>query len=192
MPDTLRTFIAIELPDEIQKKLGDFSNSLKNPQDKISWVSPKNIHLTLKFLGNVPVGDIDSIQNVISDTAKLYTSFEASIKGTGIFPSERSPRVLWIGTDKGKEDIKIIYTDMENRLASIGIPKEERGFTAHLTIGRIKYIKDTKEFAQNISKHKEDLFGNFTVDSISLVKSILTPKGSVYETLYKAALKNDK
>lgn len=188
MPETLRIFIAIELPEEIQKKLGDFANSIKNSQDKISLVSPQNIHLTLKFLGNVPINDIASIQSIISETAKLYTPFEASVKGTGIFPNERSPRILWIGTDKGKETIKKIYTDLENKLASIGIPKEERGFTAHLTIGRIKYIKDIKEFAQNISKHKEDLFGNFVVNGISLVKSTLTPKGSVYEILHMAKL----
>lgn len=188
MPETLRTFIAIELPSEIQKKVGEFANSLKNPQDKITWVSTKNVHITLKFLGNIPANDIASIQNIISEVAKLYPPFETSIKGTGTFPSERSPRVIWIGTDKGKETIKNIYTELENRLASIGIPKEERGFTAHLTIGRIKYIKDINEFAQNISKHKEDLFGNFLVDGISLVKSALTPKGSVYETLFKAKL----
>lgn len=188
MPETLRTFIAIELSSEIQEKVGEFANSLRNPQDKITWVSTKNVHITLKFLGDVPANDIVSIQNIISEVAKGHKSLNASIKGTGVFPSERNPRVLWVGVDNGKEEIKNVFTDLENKLASIGISKEERGFTAHLTIGRIKYVKDINEFAQNISKHKEDLFGNFLVDGISLVKSTLTPKGSVYETLFKVKL----
>lgn len=188
MPEKLRTFIAIELPGEIQKKLGEFSESIKNPQDRVTWVSSNNIHVTLKFLGDVPIGDIDSIRDIISAVAKNYSSFEAAIKGTGVFPDPRSPRVVWIGIDTGKEKIKNIYMDLEERLASIGIPKEERSFTPHLTLGRVKYIKDVKRFTEGISKHKEDLFGNFTADSISLIKSTLTPKGSVYETLYRMPL----
>lgn len=185
---TLRTFIAIELPEEIQKKLGEFSDSVKNPNDRITWVFPKNIHLTLKFIGDVPASDIDSIKNIIIDVAGGYGSFEASIKGTGVFPSERNPRVVWIGVDSGKDKIKDIYTELEERLVSIGIPKEERGYTPHITLARVKYIKDIKGFAGIISKYKENLFGSLSVDGISLIKSTLTPKGAVYEVLYSIPL----
>lgn len=188
MPEKLRTFIAIELPGEIQKKLGEFSESIKNPQDRVTWVSSNNIHVTLKFLGDVPIGDIDSIRDIISAVAKNYSPFDAAIKGTGVFPDPRSPRVVWVGVDTGKEKVKNIYMDLEERLVSIGIPKEERSFTPHLTLGRVKYIKDVKRFTEGISKHKEDLFGNFMADSISLIKSTLTPKGSVYEVLYRIHL----
>lgn len=181
----MRAFIAIELPEGLQKKLADFIDILKNPQDKITWVSSKNIHLTLRFLGDVSADDIDSVRNIIQEVAKRHSAFEASIKGTGVFPNPRSPRVVWIGVENG---FAKVYNDLSDRLVSIGMPKEERGFTPHITLGRIKYIKDIKVFSDLITKHKEDLFGNFRVDSISLIKSTLTPKGAVYERLYSIPL----
>lgn len=179
----MRAFIAIELPVELQKKLGDFIDVLKNPQDKISWVSPKNIHLTLKFLGDVSADDIDSVKNIIKDVGGRYSPFETKVTGTGVFPSPRSHRVVWIGVEGGKERFVDIYNDLEDRLVSIGIPKEGRGYTPHITLGRVKYVKDINGFDNLITKHSKDLFGNLMVDSISFMKSTLTPKGAVYERL---------
>lgn len=188
MPEKLRVFIAIELPEKLQMELSDFVQTIKDPQDKITWVPPNNIHITLKFLGDVPIGDIGPIKEAISNVAENYSPFEATIKGTGVFPDQRNPRVIWIGMDTGKEKIKNIYIDLEDKLVSIRIPREERSFTPHITLGRIKYIKDMRKFSEVLSNHKEDVFGNFMVDSISLIKSTLTPNGSVYEVLYRTPI----
>lgn len=184
----MRAFIAIELPEGLQKKLSDFVEILKNPHDKISWVSSKNIHLTLKFLGDVSIDDIESIKNIIQEVANRYSPFEAIVKEAGVFPSQRNPRVVWIGIENGKDNCRNIYTNLEDKLVSIGIPKEERDFTPHITIGRVKYIKDINIFSNLITEHSEDLFGNLRVDSISLIKSTLTPEGAVYERLYISPL----
>lgn len=184
----MRAFIAIGLPEGLQKKLSDFIDILKNPQDKISWVSTKNIHLTLKFLGDVSADDVESVKNIIQDVAKNYAAFEVVVKGTGVFPSPRRPRVVWIGVGDEKKNIKNICIDLEDRLVSIGIPKEEHEFTPHITLGRVKYIKDIKGFGDLSTKHSEDLFGNLSIDGILLMKSTLTPKGAVYERLYDIPL----
>lgn len=188
MPDTLRIFVAVELPSGIQDRLGQFIEAIKNQEDKITWVSPKKIHLTLKFLGNIPIRDTDSIKEVLSKTAGISEAFDVSIKGIGLFPDERQPRVVWAGIDTGSDNLKKIFLKLEENLLSTSIPKEERVFTAHLTLGRIKYLKNTGGFVNNILRHKEDLFGNFSADGISLIRSTLTQKGSIYETIYKAQL----
>lgn len=184
--DKVRVFVAIELTSEIQKALGDLAEKLKNPDDKVTWVKPYNIHLTLKFLGNVPKGDIGALEKAISDVAGGFKEFNTTIRGTGVFPRERAPRVVWIGITDGEEEIKRIYLDLENKLASLGYPKEERSFTPHLTLGRVKYIKDIDKFIKNLHKYKENILGKMSVNSISLIKSILTPKGSIYEILSRA------
>lgn len=188
MADTIRTFIAIELTEEIKENIRQFIELIKNPEDKITWVLPFNVHLTLKFLGNIHAGDINSIKGIIRESAKKYPPFEISIKGTGVFPSQRNPRVVWTGVDTGRERVKEIYGDLENGLSAIGIQKEDRSYTPHFTLGRVKYIKDLKRFSDNILKYKENLFGNLKVSGISLMKSTLTPKGSVYEKLFEAKL----
>lgn len=188
MEDKLRTFIAIELPEELQKKICYFIDTVKSPEDKITWVLSKNIHLTLKFLGYISIKDIDSVKDILQDVAGRYSPFDAVLRGGGVFPSQRSPRIIWIGIDAGGETLKDIYNDIEAGVESIGLPKEERSFTPHITVGRVKYIKDMNGFGAVITKHKEDLFGNLKVDSISLIKSTLSPKGAVYENLFNIPL----
>lgn len=191
MSETVRVFIAIEITKKTQDELANLAGLYKDPHDKVTWVAPNNIHLTLKFLGNVPEKDIDRIKDVLSDLSKRYSRFEAEVKGLGVFPSEKSPRVVWAGVDKGRENIKSICGDLEEKLAQIGFPKEERGFTPHFTLGRVKYIKDTKKFAEKISTHKSDFIDKIDIKDISLIKSKLTPEGSVYEALYRAEFKTD-
>ena len=196
--DTIRTFVAIELLADIQKVLGEVEEKLKNSQDKISWVKPHNIHITLKFLGNVPKDDISSIEKAISETARGCHPFDIIIKGTGVFPQvqlfheragrERSPRVVWVGIIDGQDGLRKLYMDLETRLSLIGYPKEERSFTPHLTLGRVKYIKDIDRFIQSLHKYGENILGKMVVGSISLIKSTLTPKGSIYESLYTAKI----
>jgi 2'-5' RNA ligase len=186
MSESIRTFIAIEIPQDLRKKLSDYAIKLKNPDDKISWVSEDNLHLTLKFIGNIKTDKIDTIKKAIADVSLGYTAFTAVVQGMGVFPGERNPRVVWIGIKDGEEKICKIFKNLEEKLSTIGISKDDRPYVPHFTLGRIKYIKDVKAFSDKILNYKEYLFGSFAVCGISLIKSTLTPKGSIYEVLYKA------
>lgn len=186
--NSIRGFIAIEISDDIRKGLGELIEKLRNSQDRVNWLNPHNIHLTLKFLGYIPENDIRNIESAISETAKNLTAFNVIVKGTGVFPGENSPRVVWAGVYDGGESLTKMSIDLENRLFSMGFPKEERSFTPHITLGRVKYIKDINNFILRLHKYKEDLFGEMTVDSISLIKSVLTQKGPVYERLARCSM----
>lgn len=192
MQDAIRLFIAIQISEDVRDKLSKFVDALKKFNDKITWTAPENIHLTMKFFGDVPIKDVETVKGIMSDAVKKYSPFEISVKGAGVFPNEKNPRVIWAGVEKGKDVVGKIYTDLGEGLAAAGFSKEERKFTPHLTVGRVKYIKDLNGFSQLISEHKEDLFGNVNVEDIELVKSKLTPKGSIYETIHKARLINNQ
>ncbi len=189
MPETMRLFVAIELSEELRNKLYDFESELNDPNDKISWVSSQNIHLTLKFLGDVPQTKVDLIKKEIQNVSLLCQKFYASIKGAGSFPEKGRPNVIWVGVREGCEDIVNVFNILEDRLSLLSFEKDKRKYYPHLTLGRVKYIKDITSFSQKIVLHKEDLFGKFCVNGISLIKSTLTPKGSIYEILYQSQFK---
>lgn len=189
--DTIRTFIAVELPNIIQENLANLIEKLKNKQDKITWAKPHNIHLTLKFLGNIRVSDLNQIKNALSKTTEETKAFNILIKGTGVFPKEKSPRVIWTGISDNEDNLKNMSADLENKLSELGFQKEERNFKSHLTLGRVKYLKNVNDFINNLYKYNENIIGKLEVNSISLIKSTLTPKGSIYETIYNAKLKKE-
>ena len=186
MPETLRTFIALEVPAEIQQALGVVQDELGSGQDKIKWIALRNIHLTLKFLGQVPEADLSTVKTLIAEAAKKGSVIQAVIKGVGAFPSARAPRVVWAGITAGGEEIKQLSAFLEEGLAKLGFPEEKRSFKPHLTLGRVKYIKDPAAFIEKMGGFKEKIIGKIRINSISLFKSTLTPKGSIYEVLYKA------
>jgi 2'-5' RNA ligase len=152
MLEASRLFIAIELPEELKKKLYDFEAELKNQDDKISWVAPQNIHLTLKFLGNVPQEKIDLIKKEMIVISSAFKVFSAVIKGVGLFPEDKKPYVVWVGVAEGLETLSKIYDILENRLMSLSFEKDERRYQPHFTLGRIKYIKNINNFSE---KNKE-------------------------------------
>jgi 2'-5' RNA ligase len=188
----MRTFIAIELPKEIKDALSKLQQQLKSTQADVKWVAPENIHLTLKFLGEVEDKNLESIIKIINELAKNYPSFLARIFSIGAFPKLNYPRVIWVGIDKGDDRIKEIANELENRIAKLGIPKESRPFSSHITIGRTRSTLNRERLAQELNKLTEE-FGQenleFSVAKITLYKSILTPKGPIYEVLNEAHLR---
>jgi len=186
--DNIRTFIAVKLPRAIQEKIGTLQDKFKNPQDKITWTNPYNIHITLKFLGDIISSRIAHIEKIISDTARNYRSFEISIYGIGTFPKIGQPHIIWAGIRNGKDELNNLYTAVIDNLKKIGYSKQKREFTPHLTLGRIKHIGNTGNFMRRVYKHKEDILANLVVNDILLLKSTLTLKGPIYKTLYKARL----
>lgn len=188
----MRTFIAIELPKEIQSFLSSLQQELKNTGADVRWVEPKNIHLTLKFLGEVDEENLSKINSILEDATKDKTSFNIRLAYVGAFPKISFPRVLWAGIDKGEREAKMIATLLEEKLEKIGFPKENRPFSSHITIGRVKSTLNRDKLVQGL-KNLENYFSaknaQFSVSKITLFKSTLTPKGPIYDILKEANLK---
>src|SRR3990167_10081867 len=132
---TIRTFIAIELPAKIIGGLKEIQDELKDGTNKVTWVKPENIHLTIKFLGDIEADKIDSIAGLLKSAAAKNRSFDISVKGVGGFPTIDNPRVLWVGIEEGNVNLSALYNNIEDALSAIGFEKEERPFKPHLTLG---------------------------------------------------------
>lgn len=188
----MRTFIAIELPQEIKDYLAHLQNQLKVSGADVKWVEPQNIHLTLKFLGEIEDKKLDEITQILEDIAKTKNSFQMRIFSIGAFPKINFPRIIWVGIDKGDSQSKEIAKELEEKMKNLGIRREDRAFSSHITIGRVRSSLNREKLVKDLN-NLLNIFGKetheFLVSKITLFKSALTPKGPVYEVLKEANLK---
>jgi RNA 2',3'-cyclic 3'-phosphodiesterase len=186
--DTIRTYIAVEIPEIIAAGIGELQQGLNEYGFGIRWIRPENIHLTLKFLGDVQVDDIDNIFEAISRTVDGIASMPLKARGIGVFPGIRRPRVIWVGL-AGQLDLLIsLQKTLDTNLKNIGFPPEKRPFKGHLTIGRIKAKMNVRTFGDALMAFRKFESETFIADKIILFKSDLKPKGAVYTNLASAAL----
>src|SRR2546426_241206 len=129
----MRAFIAIEIPDDIREAIAETQAKLKNTRAKVSWTKPANIHLTLKFLGEISEEQCAAVQAALTELTTHHSPFTVTVVGAGGFPSARSPRVLWIGCEEPTGVLAALQSEIEAALEKLGFPAEQRGFTAHLT-----------------------------------------------------------
>ncbi|HBR18047.1 MAG: 2'-5' RNA ligase [Deltaproteobacteria bacterium RIFCSPLOWO2_12_FULL_43_16] len=183
----VRAFIAIELPSIIVKSLGEIQDNLRDTTNKITWVKPDNIHLTMKFLGNIETDKAHAIEKILKNIVSQISIGKLSVEGVGAFPTINNPRVIWVGIEDDKNLLKI-YTQLEDGLASLGFKKEDRPFKPHLTLGRVKFLKDKKGLKERLEKLADIKLASFIVDSLILFKSELTPEGSLYTKLKEVKL----
>ena len=186
----MRTFIAIELSDEIRSSLSQIESHLKYSGADVKWVDEKNIHLTLKFLGEIDEEKCNKIKAILDQIADSTRSFEISINNIGAFPKIDHPRVIWVGLDKGSAESKLLAEKIDNALSGIGFEKEARPFTAHLTIGRVRSSKNKQALKEKAGtlELQETRNKRQVISSIILFQSKLTPKGSIYTKLHEARL----
>ncbi len=188
----MRAFIAIELPLEIKDALRLLQEQLKASRADVKWVEPKNIHLTLKFLGEIKEETSTEVKKIIAETAKENPNFQARISSAGAFPKTGFPRVLWVGIEPGGAEAARIAAQLEEKIAKLGIPPEEkRLFSPHITIGRVRSNKNTQSLISGLKNAADTLAGknlSFLAREIILYKSTLTPAGPAYEPLSKANL----
>lgn len=188
----MRTFIAIELPGQIRDFLAHIEERLIATHADVKWVEPKNIHLTLKFLGEIDEKKHERINLILDEVAGQKPSYKIRISSIGAFPKLDSPRVIWVGVDSGDKETKELAKALEEKIQKIGIPKEDRAFSSHITIGRTRSTKDRDKLVQELNNlgskfSAENL--EFSVNKITLYKSTLTPQGPIYEVLKEASLK---
>ena len=191
----MRAFIAIELSDEIRKILSQIQSHLKYSAADVKWIEKNNIHLTLKFLGDITEKKCENIKSVLDKIAKNTKSFELSLKvskevpGTfiGAFPNINYPRVIWVGLDKGVKESTEIMVRIDEELSKIGFEKESRPFAAHLTIGRVRSPKNKEALKEKMLSYDPQpiVHSSQSASSIILFQSTLMPKGPIYTKLYE-------
>ncbi|MDP3142993.1 MAG: RNA 2',3'-cyclic phosphodiesterase [Candidatus Omnitrophota bacterium] len=188
MSETLRTFIAIELNPQIKQELAKIQSELKKSGADAKWVKPENIHLTLKFLGATAVDKIETINQALQDVAKNHSSFEMAIAQLGAFPRIESPRIIWLDINQGKEILKNLAREIEEKISVLGFPKENRPFQTHITLARIKSSLNRIDLAKKL-KETTPLPLSQRIDKITFLKSTLTPQGPNYEIIKEIDLK---
>ena len=183
----IRSFIAIELPGEVREGLARLRSGLERDEHRfVKWVDPGGIHLTLKFLGNIPFKQVTEITKAIEEAAQGISPFHLEISGIGAFPNLNQFRVFWVGISGEVDKLSMLQQNMDSALAALGFAKEERSFVPHLTLARIRQGASPSErssFGDLVgSTIFEDKY-HIKVNAISLMKSQLTPAGAIYTRL---------
>ena len=180
----MRAFIAIDLPKETKIKIAELESDLKKCDLAFKWVKPENLHLTLKFLGDINQEQVSKIKETINKISGRFAAFEASFNGFGFFPNPRKPRVFFISIDK-EELLKSIARELEEELETLGFDKENR-FKSHITLARIKDLKNIESLEAKIKNTQLDK--KFFIGEIILYKSTLTKEGPIYGKIFKSNL----
>jgi len=173
----MRTFIAAEIPAGIRRQVTGFIDGHKKKALPIKWVSYENLHITVKFLGEIDADMKQRITAVLHDVCQLHDRFEIGFSGIGCFPDPRRPRVLWVGIEQGAAQLSALAHDIDERHAALGF-KQEKKFHPHLTIGRIRKPCMVDEILAG-----EFAAEPFPVGSVTLFRSTLTPEGPRYDPL---------
>ncbi len=182
MPESIRSFIAFDIDnDAVLRKITDVQNLLIKTGANLKLVKPENIHITMRFLGNITP---PTVEKIFEEMKKVqFTPFDVKIQGTGVFPHMRYPRVVWVGITEGADQMRSIFSQLEPRLRKLGFAPDSKGFSPHLTIARVKSGRNKAELVKCISENANPEFGAIRAECLRLKRSDLTPKGPVYSTL---------
>lgn len=185
--ESIRAFIAIELPLEVKKELALLQEKLKAEGARnAKWVAPEGIHLTLKFLGNIPENLLTKIVKAMTKAASETPSFTLKTSCIGVFPNPRPVQIVWTAVEGDTEILKGLQKRLEQELKELGFPLEKRPFKAHLTLARMRNTATDAErraVSEAVKKTKSSGRKTFTVNSLSLMSSVLTPQGAIYKRL---------
>jgi 2'-5' RNA ligase len=182
MPETIRSFIAFDIDNEsVLKKMLDVQNLLAKTGADLKLVEPQNIHVTLRFLGDITASMVEKIFEEMKKTQ--FVPFEVKLQGVGAFPNLHYPRVLWIGMTQGADQLRNIFSQLEPRLGSLGFAPDSKGFSPHLTIARVKSGRNKVELSRCAKENEAYEFGVIRASCLRLKKSDLTPRGPIYSTL---------
>lgn len=185
----IRTFIAVEIGDAIRDAAVALQRQLARAGASAKWVEPQNIHVSLLFLGDVEELDLVPICRAVKEVAAREPAFPLSVSGVGAFPNARRPKVLWAGITDGAEQLQRLYTRLEEKLLDLGCyRKEERAYTPHVTLGRVKADADANALAAELAKLRTWEGGHTTVDEVLVFSSELRPDGPEYTVIGRGEL----
>ncbi|MGC8873306.1 MAG: RNA 2',3'-cyclic phosphodiesterase [Chloroflexia bacterium] len=191
MTERIRTFLAVEIPASVQQGLARVQEQLKHVRPPVRWVAPHQIHLTLNFLGEIPAQKLPAVQEAARQAAGEAAPFELEAIGLGTFPNLRRPRVVWVGLGGELEALHRLQARLSEELAARGFPPEERPFSPHLTLGRVRpqaRPEEARALGQAIAGIPSPSLGRWRVEEIRVMRSDLRPEGPLYTVLYTAPL----
>ena len=182
MTEFIRSFLAFDIENaEVIEKMEAAQGLLVQTGADLRLVQPRNIHLTIRFLGGIPP---QLVEKVFEEMKKVqFTPFEARIAGLGAFPDLHYPRVVWAGMTYGADQLKDVFSQLEPRLQRLGFAPDPKGFSPHLTIARVRSGKNKSQLADLVAKNANYYFGTVKAQCLRLKRSILSPKGPTYSTL---------
>jgi len=194
MADMWRLFIAIEIPDEVLSSLAGIQTRLKQqaPPQTVRWVNADGIHLTLKFLGDTPAIKRASLEKALTEAVKGHAPFALTTGTLGCFPNTKQPRVIWVSIQNDTDALKALRDAVEEHIAPLGYPTEDRPFSPHLTLGRVHRDarrNDVQQLGELIASATVASTHEWQVTDVSLIRSELRPSGAVYTPLFHAPLR---
>jgi 2'-5' RNA ligase len=182
MTEMIRAFIAFDIDNDlVLKKLSEIQNSLVGTGADLKLVEPKNIHVTMRFLGEISPSIVDAIYEEMKKIA--FKPFDIELKGLGAFPNLRYARVVWVGIQKGADKLESVFDQLEPCLRRLGFRPDSKGFSPHLTIARVKSGRNKAELARHVEEMANHECGIIKAEYLRLRRSVLTPKGPIYSTL---------
>ena len=189
--NTRRTFIAIKI--KASGNLADFFSMLHDElkHSSIKWVDVHNLHLTLAFLGDTTEMQVTQVSSALGRVAELQQSFDFSVQGFGYFGGRQAPRVLWLGV-RGGDPLKAIHAKLWEELSALGFIAEERDFSPHLTLGRVREFRDQQRLSQLLGQFKETAFQDVAVEEIIFYESLLNPEGPIYKPIKRFSLRQEE
>ncbi len=183
----IRTFIAVELDAAVQRGLSQVQDSLRRElqSSAIRWVNPGGIHLTLKFLGNVPAAQMSQVEAALREACAGFSPFDLTVAGLGCFPNLNRPNVIWVGIQGEMETLRRVRDAVERTVSPLGYPTEGRDFKAHLTLGRVKDASpaEARRIGEAVRRAQVNTLGSLHVAAVHLMRSDLSPQGARYTPL---------
>lgn len=177
----MRCFVAVALPPSVRTLLVQLQETLRRADADVKWVEPENLHLSLKFLGELDDDAVSRLQGILSVEALRWPAFALTYAGIGTFPDRGAPRVVWAGVSGDVRTLAALAGAVERAAEQVGVEREHRPFVAHLTVGRVKSDRNVKRLRSAIENQREVPIGQDEVRSFALYRSTLTSKGPVYE-----------
>ena len=184
---SIRCFVAIECGgDELAAKFREVRKMFEATRADMKFVEPENIHLTLKFLGEIEPSLVEQVSHFVKETS--FKPFDARLEGIGVFPNLRKPRIVWAGITDGVSQLAEVWRDVDTKLGRLGFERERRRFSPHITISRVRSGRNRDRLVEELSTLSDYEFGDMHVDRIVLKKSVLTPRGPIYSPLAESAV----
>lgn len=185
----IRTFIAVELDDEIRSRAIEFQETLAKAGAEVKWVEPESMHITLLFLGEVDDRELHSVCRAVQKVAATEAPFLLGVSGLGAFPTPRRPKVAWAGITEGADELKRLHEKLETAMLNLGCYRtEERDYTPHLTLGRVKGEADGLVLAPELAKRLTWSGGRTLIDEVLVFSSELERSGPVYTVMGRGRL----
>ena len=182
-PPAIRAFVAANLDPGLRDRIARVQERLRESRADVAWVRRENLHLTLKFLGEVEEAALGTVGDAIRQVAARHAPFRLVFSGLGAFPQPRTARVVWVGVGEGAGALAELYAEMEARLEPLGFQREARPFTSHLTLGRVRGPGRREQLAAAVTSMAPDAVGEMLLDRIDLMRSELRPEGARYSVL---------